>query len=138
MRHSILFIGVSALLLAGCDQLRTPLLASSAPAGGPGGNGGMTAPLAIFPTQVQLVVGGTAQLTSNAPTTLQSQVQWRSLQPAIAAVSPAGVVTAVAVGTAFVQARFAFDTTQTATATITVIGPPTSGTGGTAGGGSGG
>lgn len=124
------------IALTGCDQLPTPILASTAPTSGTP----VTTPLAIVPSQAQLVLGTTMQLTTNASAALQSQLQWQSFQPAIAAVTPAGVVTALSAGTAVVQARFAFDTTQAATATITVVGPPapasvdTVPTGGTTGG----
>lgn len=118
--RSVLILLAAGVLLAGCDQLSTPILASSAP----GGNGASTR-LAITPAQAQLVVGATLQLTTNASAALQPQVQWQSFQPAIAAVNASGVVTAIAAGTAVVEARFAFDTTQAATTAITVIGPTT-------------
>jgi uncharacterized protein YjdB len=89
----------------------------------------------ISPTTAQLRVGGTFQFNTNAPTSLQSQVQWGSLESTVATVSPSGLVTAVAVGAATITARYAFDSTRVATATVTVTGPTTnSGTAGMSGG----
>lgn len=76
--------------------------------------------LAISPSTAAMQVGAQQQLTTNAPLNLQSQVQWRSSQPTVAAVSPTGLVTAVGVGTTQITARFSFDTATVATAAIAV------------------
>jgi hypothetical protein len=136
-------------LLAACDQAATPTIAGLGGGTGPitgggttGGSTGNTASITVLPNQVQLIVGGSVQMSTNAALALQSQVQWSSLQPAIVAVSPSGLATAIAPGTAVIVARFAFDTTQAGSATITVVGTPpvvtggtTGNTGGTTGGG---
>lgn len=106
-----------------------PLVALSACGAGPSptiaglGGGNTTANssrLAISPNQVQLVIRATAQLTTNAPTSLQNQVQWSSQPTTIASISPSGLVTALAPGTATITARYASDTTNVATATVVV------------------
>jgi hypothetical protein len=92
-----------------------------------GGDTGTTSPstgrLAVIPNRVQLAIGSSYQLTTNAPFGSESRVQWRSLNPGIAAVTPGGVVTALGAGTASIMARYSFDTTITALATVTVVGP---------------
>jgi len=124
MRNSLIVVSVAAALLAACDQAISPTVA------GLGGNTGTSpgnvsnnaTPIAITPSSAQLRVGGTFQFSTNAPASLQSQVQWGSLGSTVATVSPSGLVTAVAVGTATITARYAFDTTHVATATVVVTG----------------
>lgn len=130
MRYSFVILGLAGIALAACEQLPTPIYASAAPAGATPGGTTASTPLTVLPGQITLLVATSAQLTTNAPAALQSQVQWRSLEPAIAAVNTGGVVTALSAGTAIVQARFAFDTTQVATSLVTVIAPTAPGTGG--------
>ncbi len=120
MRYRIGFIGFAIAAVAGCDRLTAPVVASA------GGSTGQTSAntstsLAVVPNQVQLAVGATVQLTTTAPANQQAQVQWSSLNPSIAAVSATGLVTALAPGAAVIRARYAFDTTRTATATINVL-----------------
>jgi hypothetical protein len=92
--------------------------------GSGGGNGGGSATtLKVFPSSIQLPVGTTAQLSTNAPFTLLNQVQWVALQPTIASVTTSGTVGTLSPGVATIVARYAFDTTQFATSTITVLGP---------------
>jgi uncharacterized protein YjdB len=141
MRISFIVMATTAALLAACQESTSPIIA------GLGGgvteptsnNAGSTAPLAISPNRVQLLVGGTVQLNTNAPVSLQNQIQWSSLRSTVAAVSPSGLVTGVAVGTATITARYLFDTTRVATAVVDVTGtvtnPPTGGTTGGMGGG---
>ncbi len=144
--HPIIILILAGSALVACDQATVPTIAGlgggTGPIGGGGGTGGSngsTTSITVLPNQTQLIVGGSVQLTTNAPLALQSQIQWTSLQPTVVAVSPSGLATAVAPGTAVVVARFAFDTTQTGSATITVVGTPvtttptTGNTGGTTG-----
>lgn len=136
--HPVITLLAAAALVTACDQGAAPTIAGlgggtgpvSTGGGGGGSNGGAST-LTVQPNQVQLLVGSSVQLSTNAPFALQSQVQWSSLAPAIVAVSPTGLVTAIAPGTAVVVARYAFDTTQAGSSTITVVGTPTVPTGGT-------
>ena len=136
-KPSLILILSSALVLAACDQAALPRIAglgatttdqSSNPNGSPA--------LAVVPNRLQLAVGATFQLTTNAPQALQNQVQWSSAQSTVASISPSGLVTAIKAGTTTIVARYAFDTTRVATAIVTVTG--TSSTGTAAVGGNGG
>nr|MCU0624716.1 Ig-like domain-containing protein [Gemmatimonadaceae bacterium] len=76
-------------------------------------------------------IGGTVQLTASVATggvpVTGATVAWASLDPAVATVSPTGLVTAVANGTARITATFAGVTpAATATATVPVAQVPTS------------
>lgn len=130
MRHPILIaLSIAALAVTACDQRQTPTIAGL----GGGGtttdtsvtNTGSSAPLAITPNSLQLTVGTTFALNTNAPADLQDQLEWRSGQPTIATVNNTGTVTAIAPGTAIISARYTFDTTQVATATVNVTGTTT-------------
>lgn len=79
-----------------------------------------TAQLVVTPSFVQLAVASTVQLSTNAPSSLTSQVRWTSLQSTIASVSQTGRVTTLTAGTATIVARYAFDSTNVASATIVV------------------
>lgn len=118
-RPSIPLILGAAALLAACDQSGTSILAGL----------GITAkgnvPLVIVPNQLRLNVGGTAQLSTNAPLSLQNQVQWSSLETTVVTISPFGSIDAVGPGTATITARYATDTTNVGSATITVTGTTT-------------
>lgn len=132
MRNPLIIVAAAAVLLAGCEKAIAPTVAGlgGISANPPGNVSSSTAPLVITPATTQLRVGATFQFTTNAPTSLQSQVQWGSLESTVATVSPSGLVTAVAVGAATITARYAFDSTRVATATVTVTGSTTtSGTG---------
>lgn len=124
----VILASMAALALAACDQTTSRLAGIGATTGsGSGNNGGGVSSLFISPNRVQLLVGGTFQLGTNAPFSLQNQVQWNSLQSTIVLVSPSGLVTGVAPGTATVTARYAFDTTRVASATVIVTGTTTGG-----------
>jgi hypothetical protein len=73
-----------------------------------------------FPTFTLGSVGATKQLTAGGFTDPMNGVTWSSGTPAVATVSAAGLVTAVAAGTATITATGKRDTTQTATAAATV------------------
>ena len=126
-RRILLVLGVSAAVsLAACTEATEPMLGMipSATAGSGGGSGtGSATTLKVFPSSIQLPVGTTAQLSTNAPLSLLNQVQWVALQPTIASVSTSGTVGTLSPGVAIIVARYAFDTTQVATSTITVLGP---------------
>jgi uncharacterized protein YjdB len=113
--HICLILAFAAV--GACGEATTPIVAGI---GGGTISGDSTSALAISPSLVQLVPGGTSQLTTNAPASLQTQVQWSSLQTTIAAISPTGLVTAVGPGTATITARYSSDTTNVATATVVV------------------
>ncbi|HEY5062688.1 MAG TPA: Ig-like domain-containing protein [Gemmatimonadaceae bacterium] len=119
LRPSIPLILGAAALLAACDQSGTSILA------GLGITATGNAPLVITPNQLTLTVGGTAQLSTNAPLNLQTQVQWSSLESTIVTISPSGSIDAVGPGTATITARYATDTTNVGSATVTVTGTTT-------------
>lgn len=118
--------GIAALAVAACDQRSIPTVAgiggTSTTSGSTGKNTGAGIPLALTPSQLAVAVGATFPLTTNAPPALQNQIEWRTAQPNIATVNGAGVVTGIAPGTAVVSARYTFDTTQTASAIVSVTG----------------
>ena len=123
MRQSKLVWSIACLIAVGviaCEQSTDTLLLPFGSRGsGTGQNG---PPLEVLPRATQIPVGQFAELRTNAPLSLVNQVQWRSSNSSIAAVSAAGRVTGLLPGIATVTARFAFDTTQAATATVTVLG----------------
>lgn len=124
----VILASIAVVALAACDQTTSSRIAGIGATTGTGsGNNGGVSTLSISPNRVQLLVGGTVQLSTNAPFSLQNQVQWNSLQSTIVLVSPSGLVTGVAPGTATVTARYAFDTTRVASATIIVTGTTTGG-----------
>src|SRR4029079_18752201 len=90
------------------------------------------ASITVSPTTVSLAIGGTQPLTvtlrDSAGTVLTDRtVTWESGNAATASVSPAGVVTGVAAGTATIAAK---SEGKVATAAVTVVAPvlPPSGT----------
>jgi hypothetical protein len=121
---SLIGFALCALMVGACDYRATPRFGGLAPASDTAGSI-TTTPLSVIPNRVQLAIGSSFQLTTDAPFGFETRVQWRSLQPSIAAVTPSGVVTALAAGTATVTARYSFDTTTVAIATVSVIGPNT-------------
>jgi uncharacterized protein YjdB len=130
-------VSLFAVILSACDQSTSPSIAGVGGSSGlpPGNVSNNTAALVITPSHVQLIVGATSQLSTNASGSLQSQVQWGSLKSTVATVSPSGLVTAVGVGTTIITARYSFDSTRVATATIDVTaGATNTGSGGMTGG----
>ena len=131
---SFICFAVAALAVGACDYRATPRFGFVAPGGDTTGTSSSTARLNIIPTRVQLAIGSSFQLVTDAPFGLEGRVQWRSSNPSIAAVTPGGVVTGIAIGTTTVTARYAFDTTNVASTTVVVNGPATGSiTGGTTG-----
>ncbi len=130
MRNAVLLLGLGAVLCGGCDGLAHPIIAT-APGGGT--QNGASSTLQVLPTSVQLDVGTTVQLQTNAAADHVTQLQWTSLSPQIAAVNASGAVTGLAPGTATIRVRFSFDTTRTAFSVVTVTGTAPGTTGGTTG-----
>jgi uncharacterized protein YjdB len=121
-RFPIILVAVAAVMIAAaCETDLTPTIAHIGVATNVG-----TSPresLSVSPSLVQLSVGQSAQLFTNAPDTLRKQLVWTSQIPTIAAVSQSGLVTAGTPGTTIVTVRYSFDTTNTASATVQVFGP---------------
>jgi uncharacterized protein YjdB len=84
---------------------------------------GVTSGLTITPSRVRLNPGESIQLFSNAPHNQagDNNIEWGSANPAVAFVTPLGVVTAGEIGTATVFVRLLVDTMQVGTATIQVV-----------------
>jgi Bacterial Ig-like domain (group 2) len=124
MHMRSMFTLASFLAIAACDSNH-----QLAGLNEPGAGGGGTippfpvAPLLVSPSAVQMPLGTTVQLTTNALPENQSQLQWISFNPTIATVSQIGLVRAVGVGITSIVVRYAFDTTNVAAATINA-GPP--------------
>ena len=98
------------LALAGCDQgAVAPDLTSEAVFGKANSS------LTITPSSATIVVGETVQLSAST-----SSVQWSSSAAAVAAVSPSGLVTGLAAGTAMITAKHR---NRTAQAVVTVTAP---------------
>lgn len=76
----------------------------------------------VSPTTASVFINSTQQLTPTvtADGTVSTAVTWRALNPNIATVSAAGLVTGVALGTTTITVLSNIDTTKRATATITV------------------
>lgn len=117
MRRHLVRIGVlsAAIALVACDQgingfIGIPSLGTA------GGS------LRITPASTQIAVGQTVDLLTNASLETQNRLQWRSLNPSIATVNNYGRVYGQYPGTATIEVRFVFDTTQRATAVVRVVG----------------
>jgi uncharacterized protein YjdB len=113
-RAFLLALALGALI--GCDSGNVGTVAGLGGTGGTG-NTGNTA-LTLLPTDVQITVGSTTQLSTNAGTS--SSLQWTSSNTSVATVSSTGLVTGFSVGTATITVRFAADTTNVATSNISV------------------
>ena len=122
MRMQSIIALAAVMAIAACDAATSPKLAGlTGPGGTSGGTDGgnkTTQQLVISPNLVQLKVGTTFQLSTNATTAQQNQIQWSSLASAIVTVTQAGLVSAVGSGTATIVARYSFDTANVATASI--------------------
>ena len=86
----------------------------------------------VSPTSKELTVGGTQQLTATiSPSNATNKnVTWESDTTSVATVSSAGLVTAVAAGTATITVTSSADNTKKATCTITVTASGGSSSGG--------
>jgi uncharacterized protein YjdB len=115
MRKQRAFVLALALAsLIGCDGGNMGTLAGL----GATGTTSESAALTVLPTDVQITIGSTTQLSTNAGTS--SSLQWNSSNNNVATVSSTGLVTGRSVGTATITVRFAADTTNAATSTISV------------------
>jgi uncharacterized protein YjdB len=128
MMRRLILLSIAAAAsfgIAACEQSVTPTIAGLGGQVGTDtsrGGGPATSSLVILPSTLQLGVGATFQFGTNAPLSQRSQVEWSSLEPSVVAVSPTGQATAIAPGVATITARFSFDTTHVAVATVTVTG----------------
>lgn len=118
MRLRSILALASLVAIAACDATSPQLAGLNGPGGGSGGNNLNVPALVISPSLVQMSVGTTFQLSTNAASENRSQIQWTSLNPAIATVSQTGLITAIGAGVTSVVARYTFDTNNAATATI--------------------
>jgi hypothetical protein len=109
---ALLFSGVAA-----CESRTDPPLALQLVQ-----PGDSTAGLSLLPASVDMRVGGNAQLSLSAPSTLLP-ASFSTSAPAVATVSGTGLVTAVTVGTALITASSTRDPTRQASATVRVLGP---------------
>lgn len=127
MRRLILFsAAVGIVAIAACEQAAIPTIAGlSGPVTGIDTSGAnpSTSTLRIVPNTVQLSVGQSFQLSTSAPISQQGSIEWNTLNSNVATVSPQGLVTAVAQGSATITARFSFDTLHVATAAVLVVAP---------------
>jgi hypothetical protein len=115
MRKPRAFVLALALgALAGCDSTGVGTVAGLG--GGTTGTG--TTALTVLPTDAQIAIGSTIQLSTNTGTS--SSLQWGSSDNNVATVSSTGLVTGRSVGTAIIVVRFAGDTTNSATSNISV------------------
>jgi hypothetical protein len=110
--------------IAACDTTATGPIAGLGASGG--GTAADSVQLVISPGSVSVTVGATFPLSTNAPSSLASQVVWASQEPSVASINPSGVVTALGAGTAIITAHFTSDTTNVGVATVTVV--PAAGT----------
>lgn len=126
MSKHLLFVVAAVAVVTACDEAASPGIGRLA---GPGDttrvDTGAAAQLIVSPSFVQVAAASTVQLSTNAPASLVSQVRWASLQPTVATVSQTGLVTALTPGTASITARYSFDTTNVAGATVVVTGVTT-------------
>lgn len=127
MRMQSIFALAATVAIAACDASANARLAGLNGPGGTSGGVDTTTPLSISPSLVQMTVGTTFQLSSNAASAQQSQVQWSSLNTAIATVSQTGLISAIAPGVTTIVARFSFDTAKVATTNVVVSSPATPG-----------
>jgi Bacterial Ig-like domain (group 2) len=118
MRNTFLLFGLCAVLAAGCDTSPMDHIAAAGQGGSSSGGGGNgSSALVVQPSQVEINVGGTFQLSTNAP---GISLVWRTSNSAIAGVSATGLVSGVNAGIAVVTATSTSDPTQTASATVVV------------------
>jgi hypothetical protein len=110
--------------LAACDTSIAPTVAQI---GGSTSSVNGRSPLIMSPGSFTLAAGSTFQFTSNAPIALQGLLQWNSLDQTVATVSPSGTVLGASAGTTTITVRYADDTTNVASATVTVVGVPATG-----------
>jgi hypothetical protein len=118
--HRLIGVWVAAAALAACETRTTdPIVAAVG-----GQPQTLSSPvLTLAPSQITMRVGSTAQLSTNAGSSEQGQLQWASSNTAVAMVSGSGLVTSFLAGTTTVTVRRLSDTTHTASAIIIVTAP---------------
>jgi len=122
MRIKSLLVGAVVVALVGCNLAEPPTIAGLF---GPASINGLNAPqLVVSPTNIQMNLGQEAQVSTNAPDSLVSQLIWTSRNPAIVSVSQTGVVRGLAIGSASVVVQYSFDPVNSASATIVVNSSP--------------
>ena len=118
MRIKTLLAGAIVAAVVGCNLAEPPTVAGLF---GPASINGLNAPqLIMSPTNIQMVIGQEAQLSTNAPDSLLSQLIWTSRNPTIVAVSQTGVVRALNTGSASIVVQYSFEPLNSASATIVV------------------
>lgn len=105
-----------AAAASGCETSNSPVI----DAVGPVGFASTVAPLSISPGFIRIPMGTSALLSVNTTSELANEIEWASLSPLIVTVDATGVITGLSAGVATVRARFAFDFTNTAIATVEV------------------
>jgi hypothetical protein len=103
-----------AALVWSCEMSTMPANGTFGPANF--GNG----PLTISPSFIRIPVGTSAQLPVDVAPEVAANLEWTSFEPSIVAVDQSGLVTGLNVGVATVRARFSFDLTNEAVATVEV------------------
>lgn len=106
-------VGLAFIGALACDDRNVDQVAGI----GGGGQIGDTA-LTVLPTEVQITVGSSIQLSTNVGNS--SQLEWRSSNNNVATVTTTGLVTGRGPGTATIVVRFIADTTNSASATVSV------------------
>jgi hypothetical protein len=118
MRIKTLLAGAIVAAVVGCNLAEPPTIGGLF---GPASINGLNAPqLVMSPTNIQMAVGQEAQLSTNAPDSLLSQLIWTSRNPTIVAVSQTGVVRALNTGSASIVVQYSFEPLNSASATIVV------------------
>jgi len=118
MRIKLLLAGAVVAVVAGCNVAEPPTIAGLF---GPSSINGLRAPqLVVSPTDIAMVVGQEAQISTNAPDSLLSQLIWTSRNPTIVSVSQTGIVRALATGSASIVVQYSFEPLNSASATIVV------------------
>ena len=124
-RVSLIGIAAIALATSSCDFHETQFATINGPNSVPpiDINNGTVAQLILSPSSIQLLTGQTAQITTNAPFALQTQILWTSSNSAVASVSTTGVVVAFTPGTVVITGQYTFDTTNAGATSVTVTLP---------------
>ena len=105
-----------AALVSSCEMSTTPGIAGA----GPVNFASASRPLSVSPAFIRIPVGTSAQLAVDATAGFAPDVEWTSFAPSIVTVDQSGFVTGLNVGVATVRARFSFDLTNEAVATVEV------------------
>lgn len=115
--HPVAVLGLAIAAAVGCETRDDATVA---------GIGGVTSrtdssALTISPSSVTIAVGTTAQLSTNAGSS--QALSWVSSNANVASVSSTGLVSGFAPGATTITARVVGDTTQVATASVSVTSP---------------